>query len=119
MAKCVMSVVHDTDEGGLLPVTACVVHGSYSPCPHDGEPALSGMVQANAVPSRDAVVLFWWRRTLGQRTLVLHFGSTAGDDESTEEHDYEGTGCWCSPELLPASPEPIPRPRPGAGVWPL
>lgn len=113
-----MSVVDDTDRGGV-PVTACVVHGSYEPCHHNGEPALPGMLQACAVPDRAAVILFWWRRTLGQRTLVLHFGSTPEDNETTEDHVYEGTGCWCSPELLPGSPEPIPRPRPGAGVWPL
>ena len=36
MAECVISAIHDTDEGGMVP--ACVVHTTFAPCPHDGEP---------------------------------------------------------------------------------
>lgn len=115
MARCVMSTIIETDED-WEPAVACMVHTHYSPCPHDGEPAATGMLHAWATPSRAEVVMFWWRRTLGQRTLVLHFDNTPEDDEPAQDHT-QTTDCWCSPELLPGSPEPIARPRPG--VWPL
>lgn len=118
MAQCVMSVVHDTDEGGLLPVTACMVHASYTPCLRNGEPAATLALHADTRPSRDEVVLFWWRRTLGQRTLIIHYGPDIEDVAPEREHE-QSMDCWCSPELIPASREPIPRPRPGSGVWPL
>lgn len=114
MARCVVSTVMDTDQPDSPLVYACMVHASYTPCTHNGEAATAGWLHSWAQPSRAEVVLFWWRRTLVQRTLVIH--SETGD---VLEHVYGDTAeCWCSPELLPASPEPIPRPRPGSGVWP-
>lgn len=114
MARCVISSMMDTDLPGSPLVAACVVHASYAPCMHNGEPAAAGWLHTWAHPSRTEVVVFWWRRTLGQRTLVMHFGPTDGP-----QHVYGDTAeCWCFPELFPASPQPVPRPRPGSGMWP-
>lgn len=109
MARCVMSGVVDTDQPGCPVVASCMVHTSVAPCFHDGEPASTAALHADTRPGRDAVVLFWWQRTHGQRTLVLHQGTFADDHE-------QSAGCWCRPEVLLGSPEPIPRPGPSAGT---
>lgn len=111
-----MSSVIDTDQAGMPLVMSCVVHASYAPCLHNGEPAASLALHADARPSRVAVVMEWWRRTLGQRTLIIHYGPDIEHEGPEREHELSAE-CWCSPELLPASREPIPRPSQGA--WPL
>jgi len=39
MARCVISPVLNTDEGGWPLLPACVVHTAMAPCRHGGEPA--------------------------------------------------------------------------------
>ena len=99
-----MSPVADTDQPEMSTDMACMVHCHYAPCPRNGEPATMTALHADTRPGRDEVVLFWWRRTLGQRTIVLHQGTFA-------DAHKQSAGCWCNPEVLLASPEPIPRPR--------
>lgn len=82
----------------------CVVHTSYAPCLLNGQPATTRELHADDEPGRAEVVRFWWRRTRGQRSLVLHHGTFA------DAHP-QSAGCWCKPEVFLATDEPSPMPE--------
>lgn len=88
-AHCVISRVNDGEP-------ACMVHTHYAPCPRDGEPANPGVVHTDDIPSRDEAIAHWYRRTHGQRTLVVHVGRL-GDDHDT---GVNAVDCACGPEVI-------------------
>src|ERR1700755_2739447 len=86
--------------GGVVALqTVCMVHTHYAPCPRNGEPASTGALHAEDINGPAEAVRFWWLRTRGQRTLLLHHG-TFGDDRELS------AGCWCEPEVFLATDEP-------------
>lgn len=99
MAECVISAILDTDEGGMVP--ACVVHTTFAPCPHDGEPACPVPLHAFNHADRDAAVRFWQLRTRGQRPLIIHDEQRIPDpyDHVMEDEIHP---CPCGAEILPA-----------------
>jgi hypothetical protein len=69
MAHCVISVILDADYG---PVLGCVVHATYAPCYHDGEPASPVPLHVFNHHDRDAALRVWQLLTHGQRPLIIH-----------------------------------------------
>lgn len=109
MAACV--ITDDSADAGEVTAlgvvrrqTVCVVHTHYAPCPHNGQPATSTAMHSDGLPNRAEIVRFWWERTHGQRTLVLHHGTFADDHE-------QSAGCWCKPQVFLATDEPSPMPE--------
>jgi hypothetical protein len=97
VAHCVISAVMDTDDMAASP--ACVVHTNWAPCPHDGQPACPEALHAlpGMGTSRSDALRMWKIRTHRQRPLVIH----RVDGRPADEHDIDGTGCLCGPELFP------------------
>lgn len=107
MARCVISRIHDDHSHyarllGVLgePVTACMVHVHYQPCPHDGQPADPNPVHTDDRHGRIPAVAQWATRTGRQRPLVIHQGSL---DCPSPAHELDGPLCWCRPEVIPAT----------------
>jgi hypothetical protein len=101
MADCVISAVPDTEDGLSL-APACMVHVSWAPCLHDGEPATPVPLHAflDEHGTRAEATRIWEIRTGRQRPLVLH---RAGALACLEDHWADDrTGCPCVPEVLPA-----------------
>jgi hypothetical protein len=90
----VVSTIVDTDNDAFA--VACMVHLSYAPCPHDGEPANELPLHVDTTDERAAVVEAWTIRTHRQRPLLIHQG-----DMTDGSHDTHG-GCQCGPEVLAA-----------------
>ncbi len=101
MAHCVISAVIDSDGGAPWLSPACMVHTCWAPCPSDGEPASPIAIHCLPGTSRSDAVRMWKIRTHRQRPLVVH----RVDGRGAEEHDVEGNGCPCGPEVLPAEEE--------------
>jgi hypothetical protein len=101
MAHCVISAIFDSEDG-MVP--ACVVHTTYAPCPHDGEPANPGPLHMFNHESRDAGVEFWRLRTHGQRPLVIHDEQRMPDLAGHVIED-EILPCPCGAEVLKAVEE--------------
>lgn len=98
MAKCVLSVIVDTSNNDAV-VAACMVHTSYAPCTHDGEPASPVALHSDEKPpGHDAAIGAWRIRTDGQRPLVLHRG------DMTDGTHVLAEDCCCGPDVLPAVP---------------
>jgi hypothetical protein len=97
MAECVTSEILD-DDG---PAQACVVHTTYAPCPHDGEPACPTPLHMFNLQDRDAAVLAWQIRTKGQRPLIIHDEKRIPDPADHVIED-EILPCPCAPEVLQA-----------------
>ena len=101
MAHCVISAVVDTDDGNAL-VPACVVHATFAPCPHDGEPACPAPLHfLPATGTRDDALRMWRLRTRGQRPLVIHDEQRTPDPEGHVIED-EIRPCPCGAEVLAA-----------------
>lgn len=95
MAVCVISAIIDTDTNTIQP--ACMIHTTWAPCPHNGEPAATTAIETVDDPrrgGRDKALAAWALRTRQQRPLVLHHGFWS----DTPTHD--GIDCWCGPEVF-------------------
>jgi hypothetical protein len=106
----VISAVVDTDgiEDEASPDTwpaapACMVHITWAPCPHNGEPACPVPLHAylGGGTDRDGALRMWRIRTHRQRPLILH---TEAAGRTPEDHitEEDMTPCWCGAEVLPA-----------------
>lgn len=93
MAHCVMSTVNDED---LREIHSCVVHTTYGPCPHDGEPASPAPLHGDTVNGRAELIALWVDRTDKQRPLHIHRGDWL---DGTHQIGVDGV-CWCRPEIL-------------------
>jgi hypothetical protein len=97
MARCVLSMIVDTDNQNAY-ILACMVHTHYAPCPLDGEPACP--TPLHGWTERDPVRM-WEERTGRQRSLLIH----NGDVLDPVEHEVgEGLACWCRPEVHSGEP---------------
>jgi hypothetical protein len=94
MAVCVIGPVMDTDDDTFGP--ACAVHCCWSPCPHNGKPAVETPQEITPEPSREAALAFWESATRRQRPLVMHRGSWR------DKPFHSGRDCWCGAEFFPA-----------------
>ena len=101
MAHCVISAIIDTDAGNAL-VPACMIHTTYAPCQHDGEPACPTLVHAfSGVTPRAEALRIWRLRTHGQRPLVIHNVVLAMEAED-HECGQEYVPCPCGAEVIAA-----------------
>lgn len=109
MAHCVISRIVDggPDPRVFLaqavlggPVTVCMVHAHYQPCPSDGAPAVREPLHTDDHVGRVPAVAEWATRTARQRPLVIHQGSLAC---RAPAHETDGVLCWCRPEVVPAA----------------
>ncbi len=101
MAECVISAIVDTDDGYSL-VPACVVHTTYAPCPHDGEPACPAPLHFfHGNGTRDDALRMWRLRTHAQRPLIIHTGSIP--DPYDHVYEDEVLPCPCGAEILSAT----------------
>jgi hypothetical protein len=100
MAECVISAIVDTDrENALIP--ACVVHTTYAPCPHDGEPATPGPLHHFAGSgTREEAIRTWRLRTHAQRPLIIH--TAAIPDPLDHVCETRILLCPCGAEVLEA-----------------
>lgn len=101
MAECVISAIIDTSNGNTL-VPACMVHITYAPCPHDGEPACPSPVHSfRGRATRDQAVHQWQLRTRRQRPLVIH-DELRIPDPAAHVCETEILPCPCGAEVLQA-----------------
>lgn len=97
VSRCVTSMVYNEETG--RPALACMVHTTYAPCPHNGEPASPAPVHVDDSPTRVAAIEAARARVGGARPIVVHNGSFNLDDR---EHSTEESGCWCGPVTIPS-----------------
>lgn len=105
MAHCVISAIVDTEDPTLPLVTACVVHTSFTPCEHYGEPANPAPLHA-LNGTRDEKLRLWQVRTHRQRPLLVH-NDSAGMDAEDHTMGTGDTSCSCGAEFLPAEEVPV------------
>lgn len=105
MSRCVVSVVVDGDDPGFIAAKwrrfrrgGCAVHCHWSPCPHDGEPAVPTPLHGTDEFGRDDAIAGWEAKTARQRPYVLHHGSW--NDKRSHVVTTHRTDCWCDPEVL-------------------
>jgi hypothetical protein len=91
MARCVLSMIVDTDNNCAY-VLACMVHTHYAPCPKGGEPA--NPIPLHGWTGDDGLIRRWEERTGQQRPLLIHNGDV------TDDHEVGAAlACWCDPEV--------------------
>lgn len=111
MAHCVVSrSLNSTDDhyARLLtalgePITVCLVHCHYQPCPADGQPAVPAALHTDDHVGKVPAVAEWATRTARQRPPVIHQGSLAC---TAPAHETDGVLCWCHPEVIPPTGDP-------------